>query len=367
MKRVVAVVAVGLVAVLSGCGTARPPGSSSPAAATSGAPAGGDVGVDSGGGTAPKLCARAANLVPLGVSVIVDNEKLVLPDGTSYTLDKIPGGPTTGYQTCDGWLVRGWGNGSDTMSLWLVSPTGSPRVMVDKAEAPVAVGADGRRLAWRSGGRIYYGHVDPGSKAVVDKSTPAPTRGAPIAVGTDTVVLGYSETGGGIDRHDTWVPSLGDYRPTWDKAADVRAVYGQALADGTYLGLVQGPASATDACLAVMNARDNLKASKKACGFVTQLDDNGAVSPDGHWLALYAASSGGAAQIALVDLTKVFSTPTVTSIWTAIGAWAWEDASNLLVATTGTLSRFHIGSLNAEPVTRPGLTSASKVTPLPRL
>src|SRR5262245_4410613 len=367
MKRVVAVVAVGLVAVLSGCGTARPPGSSSPAAATSGAPAGGDVGVDSGGGTAPKLCARAANLVPLGVSVIVDNEKLVLHDGTSYTLDTIPGGPTDGYQTCDGWLVRGWGNGSDTMSLWLVSPTGSPRVMVDKAEAPVAVAADGQHLAWRTGGKIYFGHVDPANKAVVDKSTPAPARGAPIAVGTDTVVLGYSETGGGIDRYDTWAPGLGDYKPTWDKTTDVRAVYGQTLADGTYLGLAQGPAGTKDVCLAVMNAKDNLKVSKKACGFVTQLDNHGSVSPDGHWLAMSAAAADGSAQIALVDLTKVFSTPTVTTNWTAGGSWAWEDASNLLVASGGTLRRFRVGMPTADPVLRPGLVSAAKVTPLPRL
>ena len=316
------------------------------------------------------MCARAANLAPLGVSVIVDIKKLVLPDGTAYPLDKVPGGATDGYQTCDGWLVRGFGNGSDTMSLWLVSPTGTLRSMVDKAEAPVAVAADGRRLAWRSGGKIYYGHVDPGSNAVVDKSTPAPTRGAPIAVGTDTVVLGYSETGGGIDHHDTWIPSLGEYKPTWEKTADVRAVYGQALADGSYLGLVKGPAGAKDLCLGVMNAKDNLTSTRKACGFVTQLDQHGAVSPDGHWLAMLTASGGGSGQIALVDLTKVFSTPTVTSTWVAIGAWAWEDASNLLVASTssgGALVRFHVGATTADPVTRAGVSSTSKVVPLPRL
>jgi hypothetical protein len=297
----------------------------------------------------------------------MNNQQLVLPDGTAYTLDTIPGGPTTGYQTCDGWLVQGWGNGTDTMSLWLVSPTGTPRVMVGKADAPIAVGSDGRRLAWRTGGKIYYGHVDPANKAVVDKSTTAPTRGAPIAVGTDSVVLGYSATGGGVDQYDTWIPSLGDYKSTFDKATHVRAVYGQTLADGSYLGLVQGPAGDKDLCLGVMNAKDNLKVTKKACGFVTQLDDNGAVSPDGHWLAMFAASSSGDAQIALVDLTKVFSTPAVTTNWNATGAWAWEDANNLLVATGGTLRRFHVGSPTSDPALRPGLTSAAKVIPLPRL
>jgi len=364
MKRVATLLAVGLIAVLSACGPGKPPGTPVAVEATSGAPV---DGVDSGGGTAPTICARAVNLAPLGVSVMVNNQNLTLPDGTAYTLDTIPGGPTDGYQTCDGWLVHGWGNGSDTMSLWLVSRTGAPRVMVDKADAPVAVGADGRRLAWRTGGKIYFGHVDPANKAVVDKSTTAPARGAPIAVGTDSVVLGYSETGGGVDKFDTWIPSLGDYKATWDKTAHVRAVYRQSLADGSYLGLVQGPAGAKDLCLAVMNAKANLTVTKKACGFVTQLDDSGSVSPDGHWLVMFAASSTGDGQIALVDLTKVFSTPAVTSNWAAVGGWAWEDSNNLLVASGGSLRRFHVGSLTPDPVLRPGLVSASKLVPLPRL
>jgi len=364
MPRPAVLFAIGLVAALSACGA-----DSHSATATRPAAQGrdGDVGVADGGGTAPRICAKAPNLSPAGVSVIVNAKSLVRPDGTTYTLDSVPGGPTDGYQTCDGWLVRGYGNGVDTLSLWLVSPTGALRRMVDKAEAPVAVGADGRRLAWRSSGKIYYGHVDPANKAVVDKSTTAPARGFPIAVGTDSVVLGYSATGGGVDQYDTWIPSLGDYKPTWDKTTHVRAVYGQTLSDGSYLGLVQGPAADKDLCLGVMNAKDNLAVTRKACGFVTQLDNHGSVSPDGHWLAMFAASSTGDAQIALVDLTKVFSTPAVTTNWAAIGAWAWEDANNLLVASGGTLRRFHVGSPTPDPVLRPGLVSAAKVIPLPRL
>jgi hypothetical protein len=364
-----ALLAIVVVASIAGCSSGKPPGPGTPSGA--GVPGadgnGGDVGVANGGGSAPTICAKAANLSPQGVSAIVDRKKLVLPDGTSYTLDAVPGGPVSGYQTCDGWLVRGFGNGVDTLSLWLVSPTGALRPIVGKADAPVAVGSDGRRLAWRSGGRVYFGRVDPTGNAIVDKSTPAPARGAPIAVGADSVVLGYSETGGGIDHHDTWVPSLGDYRPTWEKSADVKAVYSPGLADGTYLGLVQGPAGLTDTCLGVMNAKDSLKATKKACGIVTQIGTSGAVSVDGRWLAMHAASSSGAAQIAVLDLTKVFTTPAVTTTWAADGGWAWEDADNLLVATTAGLVRFHIGATTGEAVTRTGVTASSKVILLPRL
>jgi hypothetical protein len=354
-----ALLAIALVASLTACGSGRPPGP--------GAPSGGDGGAGHGGSSAPKICAKAGNLSPQGISAIVDRKKLVLPDGTSYTLDGVPGGPVGGYQTCDGWLVRGYGNGVDTLSLWLVSPTGALRPMVDKADAPVAVGPDGRRLAWRTGGRVYFGHIDPNSKAVVDRSTPAPERGAPIAVGADSVVLGYSETGGGIDHHDTWIPSLGEYEPTWDRSADVRAVYRPALADGTYLGLVLGPAGGKDVCLGVMNAKDSLKATRRACGIVTQIDDNGAVSADGHWLAMHAVSPGGAGQIAVVDLTTVFTAPAVATIWAADGGWAWEDTTNLLVATTTGLVRFHVGATTGDAVSRSGVPASSKMVLLPRL
>jgi hypothetical protein len=355
-----ALLAIAVLTSIAACGPSKGPGSAQQSNGGNGSGA-------NAGGAAPKICAKAANLSPLGVSAIVDRKTLVLPDGTSYTLDGIAGGPIGGYQTCDGWLVNGYGNGVDTLSLWLVSPTGALRPMVDKADAPVTVAPDGRHLAWRSGGKIYFGHIDPGTKAIVDKSSPAPERGAPIAVGPDSVVLGYSETGGGIDHHDTWVPSLGDYKPTWEKSADVRAVYRPALADGTYLGLLQGPAGGKDACLAVMNARDSLTATKTACGIVTWVDTGGAVSLDGHWLAMRAVSAGGAAQIAVVDLTKVFTTPAVATTWTAEGGWAWEDATNLLVATTAGLVRFHIGASTGDAVTRKGVTASSKVILLPRL
>jgi hypothetical protein len=364
-RAVVAVVlAVGLAGV-SGCSFGRPSGTRTPPGVDQ--PAGGPGGAgDGGGGTAaPKLCANSANLSPLGISVLVDRKQLVLPDGTPYTVDAVPGGPVSGYQTCDGWLVRGFGNGVDTLSLWLVSPTGALRPMVEKADAPVAVGPDGRRLAWRSGGKLYFGHVDPTSKAIVDRSSPAPDRGAPIAVGADSVVLGYSETGGGIDHHDVWFPGLGDYKPTWDKSADVRAVYAPALSDGTYLGLVQGPAGAKDTCLAVLNPKDNLKATKKACGIVTQIDRNGAVSADGHWLAMLGSSG-----ITIVDLTKVFTTPAVATTWVAPDVGAWENATTMLVASTalgGALLRFTAGTTTAVKADRAGVTPTSSIALRPRL
>jgi hypothetical protein len=313
-----------------------------------------------------------AHLVPLGVSVLVDRKKLVLPDGTAYTVDTIPGGALSGYQTRDGWLVRGFGNGIDTLSLWLVTPTGALKQMVDKSDAPVAVAADGRRISWRSAGKLYYGHIDPATKAIVDMSSPAPVRGNPLAVGTDSVVLGYSSTGGGVDNYDVWFPSLGDYKPTWEKSTHVRAVYAPGRADGTYLGQVQGPGGGKDLCLGVMNPKDSLKATKTACGIIGLLDSRGAVSPDNHWLAVQSATSAGKGEIAVIDLTAVFGKPAVTLHWPSDGVGAWEDAANMLVVSTvlgGGLIRYHLGttSTTADPVTRAGVTSSTDVELLPRL
>jgi hypothetical protein len=364
---VAVVLAVGIAVSAAACGGSSPSGSG---------PGGGGAGQlgDAPGGDGASgtgtLGDGTAHLTPLGVSVIVDRKTLVLPDGTAYPLGMVPGGALGGYQTRDGWLVRGFGNGIDTLSLWLVSSTGSAKVMVEKADAPVAVAPDGQHLAWRTGGKLYYGHVDPGTKAVVEKSSPAPERGAPIGVGTDTVVVGYSETGGGIDHHDTWVPSLGDYKPTWDKSAHVRAVYTPGRADGTFLGLVQGPAGDKDLCLAVMNPKDSLKATRTACGIVNQLDRHGAIAPDGHWLAMFAASSGGKGELAIVDLTTAFGRPEVSLHWPADAVGAWEDASNMLVVSTalgGALVRYHLGSSTAEPVTRTGVAAGSQVELLPRV
>jgi hypothetical protein len=361
-----AMLAIGLAASATACG-GDPPDAGAPSATGTGGSELGDA--PTGGATDGS---GAAHLVPLGVSVLADRKTLVLPDGVAYTLDAIPGGPISGYQTRDGWLVRGYGNGIDTLSLWLVTPAGAARPMLDKADAPVAIAPDGRRIAWRSGGKLYYGHIDPATKAIVDKTSPAPERGAPIAVGTDSVVLGYSETGGGIDHHDVWFPGLGDYKPTWEKSAHVRAVYAPGRSDGTYLGLVQGSAGAKDLCLGSMDPKDSLKPTKTACGIVGLIDRYGAVSPDGHWLAVHSADSTGKAQIAVIDLTSVFSTPAVTVNWPANAVGAWEDASNMLVVSTalgGGLIRYHLGTsvATADPADRPGVSASSQVELLPRL
>jgi hypothetical protein len=354
---VMAVLAVVTAGSLAACGeTPAPPG----------------IGSTTGASTAPDgegaLGDAVVNDTP-GVSVIVERKELVLPDGRALSLGAVEGGAMSGYQTRDGWLVNGFGNGIDTLSLWLVLPNGTLRMMVDRAEAPVAVAADGRRIAWRSGGTLYVGRVNPSGTAVVDVTSPAPPRGHPIGLTSDTVVLGYSETGGGIDHHDVWYPALGAYKPTWDKSAHVRAVFGPAPGGVSFLGLVPNT-SGQGHCIAELNAKDSLKATRTACGLSVQLRRYGATTADGKRLALYTNGTSGTPQISVVDLTTVFTAPALAASWSATADGAWEDAKTMLVPSTdlgGALVRYQMGSGTATAADRPGVTAGMSVVTVPRL
>ncbi len=352
LAAVLAVVAAGS---LAACGaTTVPPGTG---------PTGTETAPDGQG-----ALGTATNTTP-GVSVIVDRETLVLPDGRALSLAAIDGGAMNGYQTRDGWLVNGFGNGVDTLSLWLVLPDGTLRKMVDRAEGAVAVAVDGRRIAWRSGGTLHVGRVDPGGTAVVDVTSPAPPRGHPISLTNDTVVLGYSETGGGIDHHDVWYPALGAYEPTWEESAHVRAVFGPAPNGVSFLGLVPNP-SGPGHCIAELDPEDSLQATRTACGLPVQLERYGAVTRDGKRLAVRSNGNSGTPQIGIVDLTTVFSTPTLTASWSATTDGAWEDDNTMLVPSTdlgGALVRYHIGSATGTAADRPGITGSMGVVLLPRL
>jgi hypothetical protein len=346
--------AIVIAGLLSACGGTPAPSGSTPPILTTAPPDGsGSIG-------------DVPSVIP-GISLIADRTTLLLADGKAVSLSKVDGGAIDGYQTRDGWLVRGYGNGSDTLSLWLVKPDGSLLRLVDKADAPVAVGADGRRIAWRSAGKLHAGQINPTSGVSIEKSSTAPVRGHPISLTATTVVLGYSETGGGIDHHDLWYPALGEYKPTWGKSSHVRVVYGPAPDGDSFLGLVPNPAGA-GSCLAVLNARDSLKPARTACGLRIQLDRHSALSRDGRWLAVPTTDGSGNSQIGVIDLSTVDTKPEFTTTWSGARGGCWDETNALLAPDeSGRLVRFRMGSSLAEVVDRPGLTPGTSIALLPRL
>src|SRR5262249_49896622 len=157
---------------------------------------------------------------------------LRLPSGRDVDLSTVLGERENPFisdavQTPDGWLLNATG-AAQTSALWMVRSDGSLHKLIDGSYAPVAVAPDGRRFAWRDGDTVRTGHLD-GDAVVGDRSTPVPGRWFPIGYTGEAVVLGYTETGGGIDHHDVWVPLRGDYVPTpQGRTANVAVVYGPA-------------------------------------------------------------------------------------------------------------------------------------------
>jgi hypothetical protein len=289
---------------------------------------------------------------PAGVALLDRSELVLLPDTRTISLAQIPGGAIGAYQTKTGWLVTGYGNGTDTMSLWLVLPDGSMHPLVDRADAPVAVSSDGSRLAWRTSGQIKLGRLNTDGTVTVDRSTAAPARGAPLSLSDSAVVLGYTATGGGIDHYDVWLPDRGDYVPTWDKTTSVATVYGPTPDGRMLLGLLRPRNGGKGTCLAQLDPAQDLKAIAIACGLGQRGDAKASVSPDGRWLALQAARDDGSPQVAIVDLNVVFQRPAVTARWDAEGPGVWVDATTMVGTDHfGALLRFHIGQSEPESVT----------------
>jgi len=233
-------------------------------------------------------------------------------DGRVLSLGGVSGRIENAYQAHDGWLlvatITPFGSDAlDSRALWLLTPDGAVHVLIEHADGAPALAPGGLRLAWRQNDRLYIGHRT-GSVLTVDQWTPAPARGEPIAYTGTAVVLGYSETGGGIDHHDVWLPSAGDYTAGWSRSTQVETVYRPAP-DGTLYGLVHASGGGKALCLARLDPAAHLKATGTACGMPLTIDPTALVSPDGRWLAAQALEPGSTLEVAMIDLAEVFDHP----------------------------------------------------------
>jgi hypothetical protein len=296
-----------------------------------------------------------------GLSLLIDHRTLILPNGRPVTLQNGDHAVVSAVQVPQGWLVTEAVTAGSTQSLALVTPDGTVHPLLEGAQPPV-VSADGRRFAWRTATRLFIGHLADDGSLVVDPSTPLTGKGDPIALTDNAVVLGATATGGGIDSYDLWLPKNGNYVPSWDVITGVVAVYGPAPGGRFVLGLVHRTAGAKDVCLAELDPANNLRPTRTACGLPLRVDPQGAVSPDGHWLAV-ASTDGG---VAFLDLTRVFQEPTVADRWNADGPGVWLDAGTMVAPVSGRLQRYHVGRGTADLVDVPGLPSGAQVTLVPR-
>lgn len=256
-----------------------------------------------------------------------DRRTLVTAEGRTLSLAPIRGEVEKVYRAADGWLVV-TSDGAPGHALWLLRPDGSAYQIVADADIEPAIAPDGRRIAWRAGDRLHVGHVS-GRTLVNDASTLAPARGAPVAYTGTAVVLGYSATGGGVDRHDVWVPTRGAYVASWERSTSVVSVY-QPAPDGTLYGLVRPPGGGKSTCLAELDPAANLRATRTACGLPLTIDPLGLVSSGGFWLAAPALDEDRP-RVVLIDLSLVFRAPTTVASWDAVAPVTWLGSSALVV------------------------------------
>src|SRR5262249_55536915 len=139
---------------------------------------------------------------------------------------------------------------------------GSVHPLLDGLES-VVVARDGKHLAWETATLLETGHIS-GVWVYVDHSTPKPAEGVPIAVSDTAVVLGGTQTGGGIDRFAVWVPERGGYTASWDKTnPSLFQVSGVAPDGRSFLGLIpEAPPGSKIGCLALLDPTNHLAATR---------------------------------------------------------------------------------------------------------
>ena len=311
-------------------------------------------------------------LPPTGLGAVIDQRSLLLPEGRLLSI--APFGDdvvVAAYQISTGWLVERFGDGTpDSGTLWLYHADGSAVRLIDH-ETGVLVSSDGTRLAWRVGNTVTVAHLDAADNVVHDGSTTV-DNGYPLMFAGSALVLGYSETGGGTDHWDVWVPQHGRFVPDWNAAqtAGVSAVYA-ATPDGRWLigqALSNPGTGSKDDCLARLDPLNHLKVVARACG-LPEAGEWGVLSPNGHWLAYSGIPS---AQLVVVDASTMFQQPRVAATFDNVGGPIWTGPDTLVALMSNGAGapryyRYQVGQPTGEEVGVPGTTAHTIVELVPKL
>jgi hypothetical protein len=227
-----------------------------------------------------------------------------------------------------GWAVVSGDPG--TARLWWVSPDREPRALLAGMDAIVV---DHGQVAWQRGVMLSAASLSADGQLLEQVSTAAPRGdGYPVGFLHEAVLMERTESTG----WDTWLPSQGDYRPTWTE--DVVRVYGP-LPDGASVGLVESQPGASGSCLARLDAE--LVVAGTSCVTTQQLpaDAPAAVSPNGQWLLSGSTEPAGSV---LVDLGVAFAGQPDQAVATlaetpAVAAPVWLGPDRVLFATAGSI------------------------------
>lgn len=262
-----------------------------------------------------------------------------------------------------GWLVIGAPSPAGR-TLWAVSRDGTPRVLLDGAEA-ITVARNGRQVAWRDGDEIATAGLVR-SELIAPVRTPAPAGAAPVGFVGDSVLVRLEPAHPG---HALWSPATAPLKAGSDRST--LNVYG-ALPDGRLVGQVLDKVSGRP-CLGLLDPSRSLAPLQTACDPTFSRDGLGAVSPDGRWLLVNGEANGKASAL-LVDLaqmgvarpsgsdgplTALAAGPPLTGAvaWNPVDEAAYIDDSGRLVRLTA--ERVQAGSAGV-PAAVPGVDASNR-------
>ncbi|MDG4768112.1 hypothetical protein O7632_29070 [Solwaraspora sp. WMMD406] len=247
----------------------------------------------------------------------------------------------------DGWLLVEEQPSGET-GVWFVTATAAPRVVLPGVDGVVFDPA-GTRIAWRTGAEVAVARLVDGELADLEHTAVSPeTR--PVGFAGDAVLMARADGEDNPAGYDVWWPGRGQFQPTWNETAT--AVYG-SLPDGQSI-VAQINDVAGRSCLALLDVRRELAASKTVCALPLTSDGRGAVSHDGRWLMANGTAdtrSTTETELAmLVDLGEVFDQepaaireagPRLT------GTAVWADAETVVhVADDEQLVRINVDRIS---------------------
>lgn len=232
-----------------------------------------------------------------------------------------------------GWLLVTGPPTDGAATVWFMTPGTAPTAVLPAVDA-VAVDTDGSRIAWSRGTEVAVASVV-GGKLTGTTTSPAPEQSRPVGFAGDAVLLARdpAERSRGFSA---WWPGQGEFEPSWSEHTS--ALYG-TLPDGRTV-VAQISDESGRGCLALLDVRRGLTATRTACALPLAGDGRGAVSIDGRWLVANGVAdtrSASESELAmLVDLQRVFDDDTGSAVREAgqrlTGAAVWVDPDTVVHA-----------------------------------
>lgn len=298
-------------------------------------------------GTSLSLLARHAD----GTVDVVTPTGAVVPFGT--------GNVWHAWQVPDGYVIQ-----TDT-ALYLLRPDRSKTRLVS-GTLGVAVTTFGKNegftVAWATSDRMALQRYFMG-QVTESQSTVAPTKGYPLLYSGKAVYLGGSQTGGGVDRHDVWLPAQGDYHDSFDQARGVSAVDGvlpdnSSYPDSSFFGLAFAPGGGKAQCLATFDEHLAVL-SRGPCDPAIVADRSGRIAQDDRHVAVSYLVDGGY-RAAVFDLgARAGSRPVVLPL---IGEWEWDGDALVGDGPGGQVWRYNLDG-SGRPIATPAAGTKYMVIP----